>query len=395
MNSKAIYLPYGGHDSSRSQFIPDATVRGDLFFSGGLAGYDEQGALPAENVEQGERIYARLRQALAEANFTADEVGHLFIWALERHPVIGGKVAWINRYWEEMFPVMLDRPARHVLGRPLDHGIHYRIEILAVRGQRRTCYEVHDNVYHLGGSSSPRYMPFGVAIGKYFFTGPTYGMYAATRRMGETATKQAALCTELNERFYAMAGHSKDNLGRLWVWYHDDDAKAAALQQTEISFPDPADRPSIHYLKSRLPFWDEVQAQFLIQYDNVGVGGERRRVVHVPGVAVLGGAEQSIPAAVAMGNVLFGSPIVGRGNRQQQLREALQGAQASVEAGGFAWCDVGQIYVWLRDMNDRDAVDSIWAEEFPDPNLRPVRHVIQAPELPAGTDVAVEVTAAR
>lgn len=395
MTRKAIYLPNGNHDSSKSQFIPDAAVRGDFFFSGGAAGFDAAGKLPAENIPQGEKIYARLRELLRAAGFTPEEVGHLFIWALERHPAVGGKVGWINRYWEEMFPDIHDRPARHVLGRPLDPGIHYRVEILAVKGLRRKCYEVHKNVYHLGGSDTPGYMPFGESIGKYFFTGPTYGMYSANRKVGETAEKQAELCTDLNEQFYKMAGHSKDNLGRLWIWYHDDDAKVVAIRQTEKSFPDPADRPAVHYLKSQLPYWAEVEGQFLIQYDNVGVGGARRKVISLPGVSVLDGEGGKIPAAVAMDNLLFGSAITGKGTLVQQTREALRGARSSVEAGGFAWEDVGHIYVWVSDMKHRDAIDEIWTETFPDPDLRPVRHVIYGPELPAGTDVAIEVTAAR
>ena len=397
MARKSIYLPgTAATDSSQAQLVPDAAVRGDFLFTSGIAGFDEAGRLPETNEAQAGHIYERLVQILNLSGFTTEEVGHLFVWALERHPVVGGKVTkFINPYWEKLFPTMDDRPARHVLGRILDPGMHYKLEIIATRNARRTCFEINDEVYHTGGSVTKRYMPFGITIGNYLYTGPTYGMELKGRKMGETPLRQAQLCQICNEEFYRMAGQSSDNLAHMFVWYHDAASKQAAMAHTEAMFPDRQDRPAIHYLKAHLPYWAEVSGQFQIQYDNTGVGGERRKVIDLQGVGVLDGEGGRLPAGVAMGDTLFSSVLTGNGSFEEQAREAFRNARAVVEAGKFDWRDVGHVYVWYDDHARRETVDKIWAEVFPRKEERPARQCIMEPEMAAGSLVGVEVRAAR
>src|SRR5581483_89469 len=112
---------------------------------------------------------------------------------------------------------------------------------------------------------------------------------------------QAELCLECNQMLYAMTGFTLDNLAQMFVWYHDAESRAAAVQFTGVMFPDPYDRPAIHYIYSPLPYWSDpqVMGQFLIQYDIIGLRGARRRVIQVPGVQTLDGAD-GVPAGVAM-----------------------------------------------------------------------------------------------
>lgn len=397
MTRKSIYLPGPAcQDSRQHQLVPDAAVRGQFLYTSGIAGYDAAGHLPETNEAQAGEIYRRMMEILQTAGYSTEEIGHLFVWALERHPVIGGKVTkFINPYWEKMFPDIRSRPARHVLGRVLDAGQHYKLEITATKNAKRTSYEINDEVYHTGGSTTKGYMPFGITIGKYLYTGPTYGMTLKGRKMGDTHDEQARLCAVCNDEFYRMAGQSADNLAHMFVWYHDAEGRRAAVDYTEVMFPDRNDRPAIHYLKSHLPFWHEVNGQFWIQYDNTGVGGERRKPINPPGVRVLDGAGGHIPAGVAMGDTLFTSVITGTGTIEEQAREAFRSARAVVEAGGFEWRDVGHVYVWYDDHACRDVVDKVWAECFPDKTERPARNSILEPEMPAGTSVGIEIRAAR
>jgi len=401
MANDTIYLPGpAANDSTQRHLVPDAAVRGDLLFTGGVAGYDPTGRLPETHDEQAALVYERIGSILELAGFSPDEIGHWFIWAPDRHSRIGP----INPHWERLFPDIESRPARHALARQLDPGVHYRIEIIAVKNAQRRSYEINDRVYHTGGTATPGFMPFGTAMGDILFTGPTYGMYAATRRMGETAYKQAELCLECNQELFKLTGHSLENMAQMFVWYHDAESREAAKQFTEIMFPDRQDRPAIHYIYSQLPYWPdpEVQGQFLIQYDIIGVRGARRRVINLPGIRPVDGDQGEGPAAVVMGNLCFTAVCLGQdprtgelaGSLEQQVRHAFGNALALIETGGFRASDTGHIYVWYQDHGVRETVDRVWAEVFPRMEDRPARHCVVA-ELPAGALVGVEVTAAR
>lgn len=225
------------------------------------------------------------------------------------------------------------------------------------------------------------------------FTGPTYGMYPATRKMGETPYKQAELCFESNQTLYDMSDFTLDNMAQMFVWYHDADSRDAAIKFTEATFPDPRDRPAIHYIYSQLPYWGdpEVQGQFLIQYDIIGVRGQRRRVIDLPGLTAM----DNMPAAVATGDLLFTSAILGgAGSLEQQTRTAFRNAVSAVEAANFTPTDVAHIYVWYTDHAARDTVDKVWSELFPRAEDRPTRHCVVA-GLPQGSLIAVELTATR
>lgn len=397
MSNRSIYLPGPAKvDSTRHNVVPDAAVRGKLLFTGGVAGFDENGALPETHEAQAGLIFDRLDAILSEAGFSRGNVGHWFNWAPDRH----SKIAPINPHWERWFPKPADRPARHALARALDPGMQYRIEIIAVKDAPRRAYEINDRVYHTGGTTTPGFMPFGTTMGDFIFTGPTYGMYAANRRMGETALRQAELIGELNNELYRMTGHSEDNLGQIFVWYHDDVSRAASIRQIEAMFPDPNDRPALHYIHSKLPYWPEVEGQFLVQHDIVGKKGAKRRVLKVPGVIPMDGAADGVPPGVVLDNLLFTSVCLGQdgnglaGSLEQQVRLAFDNVQKVVEAGEFALNDIGHFHVWYADHGVREMVDKVWLERFPRMEDRPARHCVIS-DLPAGALVGLEAIAAR
>jgi enamine deaminase RidA (YjgF/YER057c/UK114 family) len=238
-------------------------------------------------------------------------------------------------------------------------------------------------------------------MGDLLFTGPTYGMHPETRKVGADARSQAELCARSNQELYDLAGHALENVAQMFVWYHDAPSRVAALQYTEVLFPDPGDRPAIHYIHSNLPFWAaEVQGQFLVQYDIISVRNARRSVINLPGVRPMDAG--STPAGVAIGNLCFTSVCLGQdprtGDRAPSLAEqtelAFRNALAVVGAAGFAPADVGHAYVWYGDHAAREVVDEVWARVFARPDDRPARHCVIA-DVPDGALVGVELTAAR
>jgi len=396
---KTIYLDLAGNsDSVQRHLVPDAAVRGDMLFTGGVTGYDADGGLEKLNEDQAADVYERIGAILDAAGFTKEEIGHWFVWAPERHTMI----AYVNPYWALWFPKEDDRPARHALARPLDPNVHYRIEIIAVKNQPRKAYEINDRVFHTGGSGIRAFMPFGTTNGDVLFTGPTYGMVSETRKMGKDAYEQAELCDARNRELYALAGHAPDDLAHMFVWYHDDESRAAGIRYTDVMFPNPNDRPAIHYIHSPLPFYHNVQGQFLIQYDIIGVKNRRRKVVNPSGVHVMDGEGGKVPAGVAMGNLCFTSVVLGHDAKsgalpaslEEQTANAFTAARSVVEAAGFSANDIGHAYVWYGDHAARETVDKVWARLFPRPEDRPARHCVVA-NLAPGALVGVELTAAR
>jgi 2-iminobutanoate/2-iminopropanoate deaminase len=393
----SIYLDLPGNvDSAERHLVPDAAVRGEMLFTSGVTGYTKNGTLEKLNEDQAADVYERIQAILDAAGFSKEEIGHWFVWAPQRHTMI----TYVNPYWALWFPHENDRPARHALARALDPDVHYRIEIIANRGKRRA-YEINDKVFHTGGSGIRAFMPFGTTVGDMLYTGPTYGMVNETRKMGADAYEQAKLCDERNRELYAQTGHTLDNLAQMFVWYHDDESRAAGIRYTDVMFPNRNDRPAIHYIHSPLPFYHDVQGQFLIQYDIIGVKNQRRTVVNPAGVHVMDG-ESGVPAGVAMGNVCFTSVILGYDPKtgklpdsvEAQTENAFNAARAVVEAAGFSAKDIGHAYVWYDDHAKRATVDRIWAKQFPNRDERPTRHCVVA-NLPAGALAGVELTAAR
>jgi enamine deaminase RidA (YjgF/YER057c/UK114 family) len=105
-----------------------------------------------------------------------------------------------------------------------------------------------------------------------------------------------------------------------------------------------------------------------------------RRSVNVPGYAHV----NPIPAASRIGNLVMSSVISGRDAETGTMPEAIEDQcahmfrtlQNIVEAAGGTTENVIKITVWLRDTNDRQALNAEWVKLFPDPASRPARHTL-------------------
>jgi len=112
--------------------IPQACVVGNLLVSGGISPVDpETGAVTDDTDGQVAVAFANVRRVLAAAGGTADDVVKCTVFVHDKaiRPVV-------DRYWVEMFPDEVSRPARHMLHAELQACTQLQLEIMAVLGQR-------------------------------------------------------------------------------------------------------------------------------------------------------------------------------------------------------------------------------------------------------------------
>ncbi len=98
-----------------------------------------------------------------------------------------------------------------------------------------------------------------------------------------------------------------------------------------------------------------------------------------------------IPAACRMGPLLVSGLISGTDpdtgklgkDLAEQSRYMFAQMRRILEAAGSSPESVVKVNVWMRDRNQRGAINPAWFEMFPDPHARPARQSMQA-ELEEG-----------
>jgi 2-iminobutanoate/2-iminopropanoate deaminase len=87
-------------------------------------------------------------------------------------------------------------------------------------------------------------------------------------------------------------------------------------------------------------------------------------------------------------------PATGRlveGNIEAQTRQVLSNVKAILEAAGSSLPEVAKTTVFLVDMGDFKAMNSVYAEFFP--SAPPARSTVQVVALPLGARVEIEAIA--
>lgn len=105
--------------------------------------------------------------------------------------------------------------------------------------------------------------------------------------------------------------------------------------------------------------------------------------------------------AVALGDLLFCSgqiPLTPQatlveGDITVQTRQVLTNLKALLEAGGSSLAHVLKTTVFLADMNEFAAMNSVYAEFFP--SAPPARSTVQVARLPRDVRVEIEAIALR
>ena len=120
------------------------------------------------------------------------------------------------------------------------------------------------------------------------------------------------------------------------------------------------------------------------------------RSINVPGAS----HKAPIPAAARVGNILCTSAVSGKdpesgelpADIDSQARNTFANLRAVLAAGGAGMDDVVKFSVTIKDNAVRDAVNTQWAQAFPDPHDRPARHIVVA-DLQHGMHLQIEVIA--
>jgi 2-iminobutanoate/2-iminopropanoate deaminase len=112
------------------------------------------------------------------------------------------------------------------------------------------------------------------------------------------------------------------------------------------------------------------------------------------------GAVGPYSQAVRVDNFVFTAgqipldPATGQmveGGIEAQARQALTNVSAVLEAAGTSLANVVKTTVFLADMGEFKAMNSVYAEFFP--NAPPARSAVQAAALPLGARIEVEAIA--
>jgi 2-iminobutanoate/2-iminopropanoate deaminase len=124
--------------------------------------------------------------------------------------------------------------------------------------------------------------------------------------------------------------------------------------------------------------------------------GERTVIATDRAPAAVGPYSQAIRA----GELVFTAgqipldPATGtlvKGDIQAQTRRVLQNLQAILEAAGIGLPNVVKATVFLKNIDDFQAMNQVYAQSFP--GNPPARSVVQVVNLPLGADVMIETIA--
>ncbi len=106
--------------------------------------------------------------------------------------------------------------------------------------------------------------------------------------------------------------------------------------------------------------------------------------------------------AIRYGNLVFVAgekgicPETGKiaaGGIAAETRQTLENVKAILEEAGLAMDDAVRAVVYMTDLADFAAMNSVYAEYFP--AVPPARTTVEVASLPGGVQVEIEVTAAR
>ena len=110
-----------------------------------------------------------------------------------------------------------------------------------------------------------------------------------------------------------------------------------------------------------------------------------------------------IPNACRIGNIVMSSVIVGTDPETGELPPTLAEQTVNMfahmrgiaEAAGGSIRDIIKMTVWLKDLNDRKALNEQWLAMYPNPDERPARHAllhVGAPEHLILCDITMVIT---
>ena len=125
--------------------------------------------------------------------------------------------------------------------------------------------------------------------------------------------------------------------------------------------------------------------------------GRRLRSIEVEGITH---GNAPIPMGARVGNMIFSSGIMGKDPATDKLPEdgpsqakfMFQNLCTLLKNGGAKLEDVAHVTAFVKNNDQRPALNEEWLKSFPDPHDRPARHT-QVADLPGGMLMQIEIIA--
>ena len=319
------------------------------YFAGGLApaaiGYGD--ALLAWNLtaDGADAGLARLCAVLAEAGLTPDNVARAtaYVGAADAREAVYAA-------WDRLFADPGNRPAFKVLLAQLPQGVGVRVDALALAGGTRRRIDIQ---------RVPARDPT-VTIGNWMVTSRVHGTDPRTGHVPDDLHAETRQAMENVRTLLGLAGRSADDLTQLVVFVRKtDDAQyvRAAVGQVFPGFD-----------ASRMP----VLTNFVAPSMRLMVEAIATSDAHALREIWVQPESCALPDAVWLGQLLFSGALYGAGDDfESQLRDALQRMRATLDAAGLSLKDVGQVAVYMRDLEWKPVFNTVWSDLFPDAKDRP------------------------
>ncbi|HEY4134566.1 MAG TPA: Rid family hydrolase [Alphaproteobacteria bacterium] len=210
------------------------------------------------------------------------------------------------------------------------------------------------------------------AIDGMLFSSSIRGVDLRTGRLADTQPGQVRAAFANLRGLLEKAGASADAIGLTTVSLADPCLAPHVEEAWSALFAGQAHPPARKVNAYPLPNGDLVQIQV------VGVSGQKRQSVAVPGLSA------GKASGVRLGDMLFSSAIDGTDpatgrcaeDRKAQIRQAFRNMEALVAQAGGRKDDLAHIYLFIPGRDDQADMLDVWLEEFPQDGNRPARKAI-------------------
>lgn len=197
-------------------------------------------------------------------------------------------------------------------------------------------------------------VPEGVRVGDWLFSsllGPV-DLTNGVRTTGDSAAEDARLLFKRIQDLLDAAGASPDHILEMAVYVMDDADRDSINVEWGKMFPDPGDRPARHIL-------------------NVAPNGLHWRCAATI-TCVL-----EPPDRARLGKLVYSPMIIGAPNRSAlgEVETMFDNLRTWIEGESGNLDNIASLMVYLMD-DDRDTVNVIYENIFPDPKSRPARQTL-------------------
>ena len=232
--------------------------------------------------------------------------------------------------------------------------------------------------FRLPGLSAPDApAPDFAEVGGLFFTSGVRGVDLQTGEIPRDPAAQFRNAWRNLRTLIEAAGRSMDEIGVVTNFIDSQDFRAHINDGWLELFPDADNRPARKTTSYPLPPGEGVQLQA------IGVAGERRRRVEVPGLT----HRDPLPNAVRIGDYVFSSvivpwdletsqPVVGE---DAQTDQCFDNMRAVMEAAGGSADDVVLQWVYLNDFAYQPYMVDVYLEAWPEGSYQAARKTFRYP----------------